>query len=255
MRLEFLRIPMQPADQLSFVSQFSSDLTSALDRQTAFLSEVAAKVADIHAALNLGESSIFLPVHDMLAATMATRATPVEAVERSDKANLREPNGFSTEHLDLTFLHFVHRFATDEFQHKPHSGELRRVGVWIGAPGSSPESASFVPPAPAEVPELVDKLLTQWRDEYVHVKTEDEGTKVKSIVAFHYEFLRIHPYLDGNGRVARVLLEQQAKELLGITHRIILSDSNAYFEALQEAHAKNLQPLTKILRQAILGEW
>jgi Fic family protein len=216
---------------------------------------VAARVADIHTALNLGKSSISLPGHDMRAATMATRATSVDAIERSDKTNLRQHDGFSTGHLDLTFLLFVHRSATDEFQHNPHSGELRRVGVWIGAPGSSPESASFVPPAPAEVPDLVDKLLTKWRNEYVHIRTEDEGTKVKSIVAFHYEFLRIHPYLDGNGRVARTILEQQAKELLGIGHRIILADSNAYFEALQEAHAGNLQPLTKILRQAMLGEW
>jgi fido (protein-threonine AMPylation protein) len=255
MRLEFLRIPMKPEEQVSFISQFSSDLSSALGRQASLISDMAAKIADIHSAVTGGETPIFPEPPLSLAATMATRATPLEALERSDKEFVRQRAKFITEHLDLSLLCYLHRTAMEEPQLHAHAGELRRVGVWIGDPGSTPESARFVPPPPEEVASLVDKLLSTWREGYQRTLDGDESTKVKAITAFHHEFLRIHPFLDGNGRVARMLLEQQARELLDIERRIILSDSHAYFQALQEAHSGDLTQLTKILRQAMLGEW
>lgn len=255
MRLEYLRIPMKPEEQVSFISQFSSDLSGALGRQSSLIIDIAAKVSDIHAAIADGHhiSKPLPPIN--LAATMATRATPIEALERSDKEFIKNRAKFITEHLDVPLLCYLHRSAMEDGHARSHAGELRRVGVWIGGPGSTPESARFVAPPANQVPQLLDKLLASWRENYKQTNDGDEARKMKALVAFHHEFLRIHPFLDGNGRIARIVFEQQARELLGANRRVTLNDSQAYFDAIQAAHDGDFSQLTKILTQAILGDW
>jgi Fic family protein len=78
-------------------------------------------------------------------------------------------------------------------------GELRRSQNWIGPAGCTLTDATFIPPPPAEVPELLGSL-----ESFLHV-ADDLPLLVKIGLA-HAQFETIHPFLDGNGRVGRLLV-------------------------------------------------
>ena len=78
-------------------------------------------------------------------------------------------------------------------------GELRRTPVWVGAAGATPEDATFVPPLPEH---LLD-LLADWE------RFVNEPSPIPVLVRcalMHYQFETIHPFLDGNGRIGRLLV-------------------------------------------------
>jgi Fic family protein len=76
-------------------------------------------------------------------------------------------------------------------------GQIRRTQNWIG--GSRPGNAAFVPPPPETVPELLAAL-----EMYVH--GADTLPPIARAALVHVQFETIHPYLDGNGRIGRLLI-------------------------------------------------
>ncbi|MGA8745474.1 MAG: Fic/DOC family N-terminal domain-containing protein [Solirubrobacterales bacterium] len=78
-------------------------------------------------------------------------------------------------------------------------GELRTSQNWIGAPGSTIETAQFVPPPPEELP----ALLADW-ERFAH--EDPELPLLVQNALLHSQFETIHPFLDGNGRLGRLLL-------------------------------------------------
>lgn len=262
MRLQYLRIPMKPEEQMSFIAQFGLGLESALEQQSSLLDEIVSKMRVIYARLgggmdasgNIRLDNGSLP-HAMPVVTVATRTLFGELVEPSDKTRLTGKTSFLTQHLDLDLLLYIHRVAMDGSSHPELTGALRSVGVWLGVLGSSPNTARYVPPPPDEIPNLTASLLASWRGEYDRLLAAPIEERFDAIVTFHFELLRIHPFLDGNGRVARLILEQQARELLGIDRRVVLEDSAAYYAALTQAEQSNFSELRRILSQAMFGTW
>jgi Fic family protein len=80
-------------------------------------------------------------------------------------------------------------------------GEVRRSQVWIG--GSRPGNARFVPPPPGELAECLGAF-----ERFLHDQPEPTPPLLKAALA-HVQFETIHPFLDGNGRVGRLLIVLQ----------------------------------------------
>ena len=78
-------------------------------------------------------------------------------------------------------------------------GEFRSSQNWVGAPGSRPDTARHVPPPPYEMQNSLDNL-----EKYFHDETPVPLLIKVGLV--HSQFETIHPFLDGNGRVGRLLI-------------------------------------------------
>ena len=76
-------------------------------------------------------------------------------------------------------------------------GQVRKTQNWIG--GSRPGNAAFVPPPPDQLAALLANLEKYWHDD------DSSPALVRAGVA-HVQFETIHPYLDGNGRIGRLLI-------------------------------------------------
>jgi len=100
-------------------------------------------------------------------------------------------------------------------------GEIRRSQNWIG--GTRPGNAAFVPPPPDQLANLLGGL-----ERYIH--REDNLPSLLRMAAIHVQFETIHPYLDGNGRVGRMLIA------LLLEHWQLLSSPLLYMSAYLKKH-------------------
>src|SRR4029079_1772257 len=99
--------------------------------------------------------------------------------------------------LSLRLLREIHEgLVTGTRGTHKRPGEIRKTQNGIG--GEEPSAATFVPPPPSEVPAALNAL-----ERYLH--TDQMPTLVK-VGLVHAQFETIHPFLDGNGRVGRMLI-------------------------------------------------
>ena len=101
-------------------------------------------------------------------------------------------------------------------------GEYRRVPNWIGPPGCGIEEARFVPCSAERVPGAMDA----W-ESFIHAEAPD---LLVQLAILHAEFEAIHPFLDGNGRLGRLLIP------LYLHAKGLLSQPNFYLSEYLERH-------------------
>ena len=99
----------------------------------------------------------------------------------------------------LTGMHKV--LLTQSRGHGKAPGEVRRSQVWIG--GTRPGNAAFVPPPADVLPECLAQL-----ERFLNDEPESTPPLLKAALA-HVQFETIHPFLDGNGRIGRLLIVLQ----------------------------------------------
>jgi Fic family protein len=111
-------------------------------------------------------------------------------------------------------------------------GELRTSQNWIGPAGSTLATASFVPPPPHELPQALGEL-----EKFLH---RDDGLPpLVKIALAHVQFETIHPFLDGNGRVGRLLITFLLTEC-GVLHKPVLYLSH-HFKQHRQSYYDHLQ--------------
>jgi Fic family protein len=110
-------------------------------------------------------------------------------------------------------------------------GEFRRSQNWIGRPGSTLATATFVPPPP----HVLGEALSAWEN-YLHASSS-EPPLVK-IALLHYQFEAIHPFLDGNGRIGRLLITLYLCECRVLEEPLLYLSS--YFERYRDEYYRNL---------------
>ncbi|MDN0077691.1 Fic family protein [Crenobacter sp. SG2303] len=109
---------------------------------------------------------------------------------------LRDPKGLP---ISMRLLCDAHRLLLDGARGAgKQPGELRRSQNWIG--GTRPGNAVFVPPPPERVSELLADM-----ERFIHDTATDLPPMVK-VALIHAQFETIHPFLDGNGRIGRLLI-------------------------------------------------
>lgn len=100
--------------------------------------------------------------------------------------------------ISIRLLNEVHRRLMQGVRGtNKQPGEVRRSQNWIG--GSRPGNASFVPPPPHLLEDLLHEL-----ENYIHAESDDSPLVRAGLI--HVQFETIHPYLDGNGRMGRLLV-------------------------------------------------
>lgn len=156
----------------------------------------------------------------------------VDSPERRDdieevlnyRTSMREAEEMLNEFpLSVRVVRAAHRVLLSGVRGKNKSpGEYRRIPNWIGPPGCSVDTATFVPIGAGKL----DEAMSAW-ERYIHKNTPD---LLVQAAVLHAEFEALHPFLDGNGRLGRMLVP------LFLWQRGIISRPMFYISAYFEAH-------------------
>src|SRR5262249_60112704 len=118
-------------------------------------------------------------------------------------------------------------------------GEFRRTQNWIGAANAGLAQAAYVPPAPADMHQALDNF-----EKYLH--QDDLPALIQAGLA-HAQFETIHPFLDGNGRVGRLLIT------FLLVYREVLHRPLLYLSVYLERHRVEYYDRLTAIRHS--GDW
>ncbi len=138
--------------------------------------------------------------------------------------------------LCINMIRDIHRILLDSVRGRNREpGELRRIQNYIAPAGTPIERASFVPPPP----QMVMDLLSNWEG-YLHTQEKDPLVQLAVLKA---QFEIIHPFRDGNGRIGRMLvpLILYSKQLLSTPMFYI----SAYLEYHRDEYYARLQAVSR----------
>ena len=142
------------------------------------------------------------------------------------RGQIANPKGLP---LSVRLLCDAHRILMQGVRGKDKlPGEVRRSQNWIG--GSRPGNAHFVPPPPQEVPDALAEL-----ERWLH--DDSDLPPLVRIGLAHVQFETIHPFLDGNGRIGRLLIALLV-EHWGLLDQPLLYLSVAFKREQQEYYAR-----------------
>jgi Fic family protein len=185
---------------------------------------------------------------------MEEAVLPEEQILEERRDDWREVNnyirGMRTAIAQLAELPFSNRLLRDAHatlmegvrgRHKT-PGEFRRSQNWIG--GSNPGNARFVPPAAEDVPELMSDLEQFAHNGDLHLPP------LFKVALMHYQFETIHPFLDGNGRIGRLMVP-----LYLVSQGILKAPVLYLSDYLERNREEYYERLTRVRERNALGDW
>ncbi len=131
-------------------------------------------------------------------------------------------------------------------------GEFRYSQNWIGGQGSTLKNARYIPPSP-------DDMLDAMSDLEKYINADDELDALIRAALIHYQFETIHPFLDGNGRVGRLLITLFLMEKKVLTtpalyiSYFLKKNRVEYYDRMTEVRTKeNYEQWVKFFLQAVM---
>jgi len=153
------------------------------------------------------------------------------------QSQLRSSHGLP---ISVRLLSEAHRRLLDGVRGAgKQPGEIRRSQNWIG--GTRPGNAMFVPPPAEQVGSLLAEL-----ERFIHAETSDLPALVR-VALVHAQFETIHPYLDGNGRIGRLLIAAL------LEHWQLLSEPLMYLSGYLKQHQAEYYRRLSAIRTD--GDW
>lgn len=142
--------------------------------------------------------------------------------------------------LSLRLIRDIHAVLLEQGRGSSKTpGEFRRTQNWIGASGSTLANAAFIPPSVPDMQQALNELE-------LFIYEEDEIPALIKIALIHAQFETIHPFLDGNGRMGRLLITfwlcQQkilSKPLLYLSY-YFKKNRQEYYDRLTDIRSKGL---------------
>lgn len=191
-----------------------------------------------------GTQATLVDLFDEEAGFAVVNADDVEEVSNYLRAfrlvqdNLRAPAGLP---ISVRLLCDAHRMLLAGVRGSgKQPGELRRSQNWIGGP--RPGKAVFVPPPAERVPALLADVEC-----FIHSRAEGDLPPLVRIALVHAQFETIHPFLDGNGRIGRLLIAALME------HWQLLPEPLLYLSAYLKQHQSMYYQLLSGIRTR--GDW
>lgn len=258
----FLPNPLPPKPELKIDESILTLLIKA-NRSIAKLDEISERIPNI---------SLFISMYIRKEALLSSQIEGTQAtlddildpgIEKNTNQNISEvihyimainyaEKRLETFPLCNRLLLEIHEILMKDGRGKEKNpGEFRRSQNWIGPGGSTIKTAKFIPPSPPDMQEAMSALEKYINDE------NDTDILIK-IALIHYQFETIHPFLDGNGRIGRLMINLLLK-INGLLKYPILYISYflkrnrvEYYDRLTEVREKgNYEQWVKFFLQAI----
>lgn len=155
--------------------------------------------------------------------------------------------------INLSLVNEMHKRILDSVRGAERSpGQIRITQNWIGPRGVGIEGATFIPPTPEDVPELLVNLYEYMNDAFI-------DPLFVNIAISHAQFETIHAYKDGNGRLGRALIPVQMAMLDEEKPILYLSEilelyKPSYQRNLMESRKGNITGFIKFFLQCIIDQ-
>ncbi len=151
--------------------------------------------------------------------------------------NLKSVISYAYEHIDndeeikFELVNAMHKMLLDSVRGSTKNpGQIRTIQNWIGPRGCTIENATFVPPAPEHVFNLLTNLYEYMNNNYI-------DPLLINVAISHAQFETIHAYKDGNGRLGRALIPIQMSAFENIEPILYMSE---IFELYKPSYQRNL---------------
>ncbi len=214
-RPPFLPAPLPPVPQL----EFSPDLAGELGRAERALGRLEGVTHDLpnpelFVFMYVRKEAVLSSQIEGTQSSLADLLAAEAAIRRPDApSDVDEVSGY-VEALNYGVRELGHGTVSSSLtlalhkrllRHRPDAGQLRDVQNWVGRPGSTMENAVYIPPPPDQIGSCLDSLF-DFLD-----RRSDLPDLVRVCLA-HAQFESIHPFVDGNGRVGRLLVTLLLKQ-------------------------------------------
>lgn len=259
----FVPNPLPPAPPIELTEDMIALLVKA-NSQLAVLEHVATRIPNVELFVSMYVRKEAL-MSSQIEGTQATLEDVLDPMldantnrNVADVINYIKATEFALERLQTLplcnrLIKETHAILMDGVRGQEKSpGEFRYSQNWIGGQGSTLKNARYIPPSP-------DDMLNAMSDLEKYINADDELDALVRAALIHYQFETIHPFLDGNGRVGRLLItlflmEQKVLTTPALYISYFLKKNRVeYYDRMTEVRTKgNYEQWIKFFLQAIL---